>query len=228
MRIFEIFESINGEVTKNHQGSLCTFIRMAGCNFYEPVGKKPGCSYCDTKRSWRLTDGKEMKIKEIMIEVGNFDNQNITITGGEPLLQERELKKLVKALDDYQISIETNGSYKIPEWADVVCWVADWKGPSSGMRDRMDIKNFSNLTGMDFIKFVIVNEKDFLDAIEVVEIISESSICNSIPTFAFSPCMGMTGAIDPKTLIKLMAGSSILKKTGAILNYQIHKLIDVA
>ena len=38
MKVHSIFSSINGEISASHQGSLCTFIRLAGCNLK--------CSYC--------------------------------------------------------------------------------------------------------------------------------------------------------------------------------------
>lgn len=38
LRVNEIFSSINGEVCNFHQGSLCTFIRLQGCNL--------DCTYC--------------------------------------------------------------------------------------------------------------------------------------------------------------------------------------
>ena len=91
MRIHSIFKSINGEVNKYHQGSICIFIRLAGCSLR--------CKYCDTVQAQSPDSGKEMNIDEIINEVVKFKNcYRITITGGEPLLQEAELEELVDRL----------------------------------------------------------------------------------------------------------------------------------
>jgi len=220
LRVSEIFPSINGEVTSSYQGSLCTFIRLSGCLLK--------CSFCDTLRAQDLESGQEMTFKEILLKIKELGNSNITITGGEPLLQQRNLNKLITAIYDqnshHYISIETNGSIPIPEeWP--VCWVADWKGPSSGERDKMSIKNFKYLLGIDFIKFVIVNREDFDDAMMIVKSIFNKNSYS--PKFAFSACMGVKNAATPKQIIEWMQQEPKLKEEGAIFNLQIHKIIDI-
>ena len=96
MNVIEIFSSIEGEGTR--AGELCTFIRLAECNLR--------CSYCDTEYSF--TGGKEMSVEEIMQVVDGYGNYNVTITGGEPLLQ--DLTELLNVMNKYFVNIETNGS----------------------------------------------------------------------------------------------------------------------
>lgn len=78
-RVVEIFESINGEGKK--AGQLAIFIRFQRCNL--------NCSYCDTRWANRedapYVTMNEDEIYERVIASGI---KNVTITGGEPLLQE--------------------------------------------------------------------------------------------------------------------------------------------
>lgn len=162
-----------------------------------------------------------MTLEEIIEVVEGLGNKNITITGGEPLLQKDEIKKLLFEFEvfyDYCISIETNGSIPIPDWM-IDSWVVDWKGPSSAMREKMDLANFEALGEKDFVKFVIADFDDFIDALSVVESLSESGCY-----FAFSPSYGR---LDPIILASWMQKSPVLKEQGAILNLQLHKLLNL-
>ncbi|MFA5355241.1 MAG: radical SAM protein [Candidatus Paceibacterota bacterium] len=212
MKINSIFQSINGEVNAFHQGSLCTFIRFQGC----PLS----CRYCDTKYAQDPKGGKDMTSEEVIEEVGRLGNHNITITGGEPLYQEQALKNVTAGLEDkgYAISVETNGALYLPPNINV-SWVADWKGPSSGMRFQMELDNFLHISEKDFVKFVIEDEEDFSDALEVVRALSHRG-CK----FAFSPSFESLGPVD---LVSWMQQEKQLKDLGAILSWQIHKLINV-
>ena len=77
-KVAEIFESINGEGMK--AGELSVFIRFTGCNLC--------CSYCDTK--WANESDApylEMGLEEIVKKAQGYQVKNVTVTGGEPLLQ---------------------------------------------------------------------------------------------------------------------------------------------
>ena len=76
--VAETFLSINGEGTK--AGQLAFFIRFTGCNL--------GCGYCDTK--WASVPGAPhtpMTAETLYARLMESGAQNVTITGGEPLLQ---------------------------------------------------------------------------------------------------------------------------------------------
>ena len=73
--INEVFYSIQGEA--KNSGKPTVFIRTAGCPFR--------CSYCDTE--YAFTEGKQIKISEIIKLVEKFNTKYITVTGGEPLAQ---------------------------------------------------------------------------------------------------------------------------------------------
>lgn len=149
LNINEIFYSIDGEGKR--VGKLVGFIRLTGCNLR--------CSYCDTL--YAMNEGKLMAIESIANKV--FLYKNITITGGEPLMQ--DLHGLLKLLKNHSINIETNGSIDISDYLDYdnVFFTIDYKTPSSMMNDRMIEKNFKLLRPRDVLKFVVSNIED-LDA----------------------------------------------------------------
>ena len=182
---------------------------------------------CDTPRAQKITDGTVMALDEIVDETIKWRNRNVTITGGEPLIFEEELQGLCRLLrdEDFQVSVETNGTFEIPtrDWSPVHCWVADWKGPSSGERKRMSPKNFRHLLSHDVVKFVIGCSEDFDDALAAIEDINR--VVLEYPTYAFSP---MFGTIEPATVIRWMSSNLMLRKLGAVFSYQIHKAIGVS
>ncbi len=214
MKINQIFSSINGEVANCHQGSLCTFIRLQGCNL--------NCKYCDTLYAQNPNGGIEMIVNEVAKKAASFKNTNITITGGEPLLQYKEVMDLSKLLYDagFNISIETNGTFEMHSFPEIN-WVTDWKGPSSGMREKMNIANYRHLRKTDIIKFVIENRIDFDDAMDIIKGLENIGIHCKI---AFSPSFG---DIPPQILIEWMKKEKLLAERGAIFSYQIHKLLKL-
>ena len=222
MKVNQIFQSINGEICGCHQGSLCTFIRLAGCNLK--------CRACDTTYAQSPDSGIEMTIDEVAIDAAMFQNNNITITGGEPLLQIDEVIQVARKLMDngFFVSIETNGTFEMSHHTlEDVSWVADWKGPSSGMRNKMDISNYFYLDNRDFIKFVIADMSDFVDAMRMIYGLRKAKGSDSsklFPKFAFSPSFG---EMDPVLLIEWMKQEPFLKNSGAIMSYQLHKILKL-
>ena len=210
MRIYSIFSSIDGEVNAHHQGRLTTFIRFAGCNFYENP-----CSYCDTGYAQHPESGVEMSVGEVMEKVGNLPANKVTITGGEPLYQAEALYNLTKTLyfKNYYVSVETNGSKPI-QGHGVGCWIMDYKLPSSGMKSRMMWENFEFLTAKDFVKFVVMDRGDYEKALEVM---IEMKGRNCHTGFAFSPVFQV---LDPNLLIKWLYEDGV---PDVIVNLQLHK-----
>jgi 7-carboxy-7-deazaguanine synthase len=226
MYINSIYAGINGEVSLLGQGSLCTFIRLQGCNL--------SCKYCDTKKSQKLDKLKAEFYSPEQIYLYINDNifpKNFTITGGEPLTQKTELLSLVRMLKRYVgsviVSVETNGSLMVNPSEYVDSWVVDWKAPSSGMRDNMKLDNFAFLGKNDFIKFTIKDKYDFDDAVGVI---SKTFRGEHSPKYAFSPQVSKhpDEDIPKKVLIDWMLRSRICVDVKAILNLQIHKIIGVA
>lgn len=160
MLISEIFDSIDGEGVR--AGSLCTFIRVFGCNLR--------CSYCDSmyavEEKYSDIPPKNMSVNEIMARV-NRNYKRVTLTGGEPLLFPESIK-LVDSLCEfgYEVNIETNGSCDIVAFRDLVrnnenlFFTIDFKLPSSNEMYSMRLSNFDNLKKNDVLKFVIGSEED--------------------------------------------------------------------
>lgn len=98
----EAFVSINGEGTR--AGELAVFLRFCGCNL--------ACSFCDT--TWANqpdVPSKQVTAEELVAYVQKTGVRNVTLTGGEPLLQPG-IEILITELCalGYQVEIETNGS----------------------------------------------------------------------------------------------------------------------
>lgn len=103
--IIEMFKSIQGEGI--HIGVPSIFIRFSGCNL--------NCNFCDTKYSWD-EEGKYSINDTIKFINDNPKYQHIVITGGEPLLYQDDLIRILKYFDadstEITYTIETNGTIK--------------------------------------------------------------------------------------------------------------------
>ena len=158
MIVNEIFLSIQGE--GKEIGLPTVFVRLTGCNLR--------CSWCDTK--YAFTEGKEMKIQDIMEEVERYGIKRVCLTGGEPLLQEGSRILMKELLDKgYHIVLETNGSLPIDAVDERVLISMDWKTPSSREQDKMLESNLKYLKKKDQLKFVIADEGDYRYALHIIE-----------------------------------------------------------
>src|SRR6202140_2248913 len=100
MQITEIYKSIQGEST--YAGLPCVFVRLTGCNLR--------CSWCDSEYTFQ--GGRKMAVEEVLDEVSRLSPGGLVeITGGEPLLQERDVVPLMQHLLDegYKVLLETGG-----------------------------------------------------------------------------------------------------------------------
>lgn len=86
-------------------GVPCTFVRMNACDV--------GCSWCDTKYTWKRRVEFEMETMEVIKVVDKMSHwPYIVISGGEPLNQDPEgLSELLNKLaESYHVTIETSGT----------------------------------------------------------------------------------------------------------------------
>lgn len=211
-KVVEKFISINGEGKLS--GQLALFIRFAGCNL--------DCSYCDTK--WANEEDVKFSLmtkEEIYDHIKESEVKNITLTGGEPLLQEGmlELLKLLSKDQEISIEIETNGSVDIKEFAAIETnpprFTMDYKLPSSLMEDKMLTENFNYLTEQDTIKFVVGSSSDLERAKKIIdeyELTKKASVYLS-PVF---------GQIEMNDMVEFMKQN---KMNGVTLQIQLHKVI---
>ena len=178
MLVNEVFSSIQGEGPD--AGLPATFLRLAECNIR--------CSFCDTKYAFQ--DGEEMMLSEVWARLMK-GTKFIVVSGGEPLLQEEELGKLVNLMrkQHYYFAIETNGTLSRPSWWRKAVWDVDFKCPSSG------VKCFKNewlsIGEKNRLKFVVSDKNDFEFVLRVVEMARHYELC---PQLLVSPMIPIEGA----------------------------------
>lgn len=208
MKVIELFLSVNGEGLKS--GELATFVRFAGCNLR--------CPYCDTKYSYENPKYIEMSIDEIISKIGSFKAYNVTLTGGEPLIQ-KDIDILIKKLSDkgYRVELETNGSVDISKYVGLkgVVFTLDYKGPTSLMEDKMLLENYKYLTKNDVVKFVCGSTKDLEKARDIILKYKLDEITNPFLSPVF-------GEISLEGMVDFMKENNL---NHVRLQLQIHKII---
>lgn len=208
--VVEKFVSINGEGTK--AGELAVFIRFRKCNL--------SCSYCDTKwANGDLSPATEMTAEEIAAYVKSTGVKNVTLTGGEPLLQ-KDIAKLIELLFDNgnEIEIETNGSISIKELSKMEkrpSFTLDYKLPSSLMEDKMLTENYEYLSSCDTVKLVAGSNEDLNRALEIITKFSLLDKCHVYLSPVF-------GKINPSDMVDFMKAHNL---NGVRLQLQLHKFI---
>lgn len=209
--IAEKFISINGEGRR--AGQLAVFIRFFGCNLR--------CSYCDTAWAWSFDKpGEKLSAEEIYQFIKQTGVINVTLTGGEPLLQPgiMELLGLLAADSALSVEIETNGSQLLePVLAldNRPILTVDYKLPSSGMESKMRPEELTKLDKHDVVKFVCGSQVDLQRAANVI---SELQLISSTNVY-LSP---VWGAIDALAIVEFMKGNRL---NGVNLQLQLHKFI---
>ncbi len=114
----EVFASVQGEGVS--MGTPSTFVRLALCNLR--------CTWCDTAYTWdwerfdRASSTLELSPAEVAGAVRRLPPRNVVLTGGEPLLQRRQLVPLVEELraEGYRFEMETNGTIGPGELAGLI------------------------------------------------------------------------------------------------------------
>ncbi|MBS72528.1 MAG: 7-carboxy-7-deazaguanine synthase [Thermoplasmata archaeon] len=105
--VVEIFHSVQGE--GYHVGTPSIFIRFGGCNL--------ACEWCDTE----FDKWENLKLRQIIDVLQQWNCNRIVLTGGEPALQDLATIYNILHPMGYNIAIETNGTIEIPEG--VVDWI---------------------------------------------------------------------------------------------------------
>jgi len=152
MRVSEIFYSIQGEGP--FIGRPAVFIRLQGCNLR--CTKNSVGWDCDTQYAWDFSGGMEISVDRVVDIVKQYHCSHIVITGGEPMLQQREVIELIKRLDGYTIEIETNGTIPLdPDFP--VEKVRLNVSPKPHAPIRPEYIRYASC-----LKFVIASEKDLV------------------------------------------------------------------
>lgn len=211
--IIEKFLSIDGEGPTS--GELATFIRFQGCNLR--------CSWCDTTYSWNKENTSEvLTAEEIYKYIKENKVTNVTLTGGEPLIQKNihELLELLNSDDNLKVHIETNGAVNIGPFKNKfiknnISYIVDFKLPSSNMMDRMDFNNLSIVESNDVYKFVIGSKEDLEIAYEIICKYNLTSKC-------FVYLSPVSGNIEMQEIVEFMKDKNLNKVR---LQVQLHKII---
>ena len=219
MQITEIYKSLQGEST--HAGLPCLFVRLTGCNLR--------CSWCDSE--YAFYGGRKMTPEEVFAEVEQLSPNGglVEITGGEPMLQEREVVPLMRRLVEggYQVLLETSGERPLERVPAGVIKIVDVKCPNSGEPDTFRMENLETLSDRDEIKFVLSDRADYEFARDFTQ---RHNLAKRVNAVLFSPAFRKeaTGArdsshclLDPQELADWMVTDSVPARLGL----QLHKFI---
>jgi len=219
MQISEIYKSLQGEST--YAGLACVFVRLTGCNLR--------CTWCDSEFSFH--GGRKMPLEEVLAEVARLSPTGglVEITGGEPMLQEREVIPLMEQLldADYQVLLETSGERPLARVPKQVVKIVDVKCPHSGEPNTFALENLEALRPHDELKFVLADRTDYEFARDFV---LSHDLAERVNAILFSPAFekSASGArdtshclLDPQELAQWILADNV----PARLSLQIHKLI---
>ncbi len=196
LRVSEIFSSVQGEGPS--LGTPAVFLRLAICNLH--------CWYCDTKYTWLYNskalervqseikrlgveqppadlkvynvdeEAKEMTLNQVFDEVSRSNLHRMVLTGGEPMLQQKALVPLLRALKeraDFLVEVETSGT--IMPQHDMISLVDQWnvspKIESSGnplnAREKSSVLSLFSRLPNAYFKFVVQSAID-MNEIEIL------------------------------------------------------------
>ncbi len=203
LRVSEIFASIQGETS--YVGLPFSFVRLSGCNLR--------CLYCDTTHAY--DGGEELPLDDVVSRATVFGIRRVTVTGGEPLLQEEAPELVTALLDlDHTVLVETNGTVPLSLVDPRAVRIMDVKCPGSGEAGKTLWENFACLTARDEVKFVVSSEEDYRFAREVIRKYGKERPFHSLLSPAF-------GLLPPEQLAGWMVGDAI----DARFQLQLHKRV---
>ena len=221
MQITEIYKSLQGE--SSWAGLPCIFVRLTGCNLR--------CRWCDSE--YTFTGGVRMTLEAVEREVQRLSAGPrlplIEITGGEPMLQARELVPLMWRLLDrgYTVLLETSGERPLAQVPPEVVKIVDVKCPHSGAANTFRMENLQALGQRDELKFVLSDRADYDFA---RDFIARHELAARVHAVILSPAFRQdaNGArdvshclLDPRQLADWMLEDALPARLGL----QIHKFI---
>jgi len=215
MQITEIYSSIQGE--SSFAGLPCIFVRLTGCNLR--------CDWCDSE--YTFTGGMKMTLDQVLSEIRRLAPVTLLeITGGEPMLQQREVIPLMQQLitSGYTVLLETSGERPLAEVPAQVIKIVDVKCPDSGEGDSFDLANLEALTPHDELKFVLSSRGDYEFARDFLR--QHAPVASAIFSPAFrKDARGSRDAsnclLDPQQLAEWILADGLRVRLGL----QLHKFI---
>ncbi len=219
MYLIELYKSVQGESSLT--GVPCIFVRLAGCNLR--------CAWCDSE--YTFTGGKPYGADEIVAEIKTLQPcPLIEFTGGEPMLQARELLPLMQRLLDagYTLMMETSGERLLADVPKAVHKIVDVKCPGAGSAaNSFRMENLAALTPNDEVKFVLSDRADYEFARDFIREHDLAAKCGGVllsPAFSKTPSdvrSTENATLDPRLVVEWMLADGL----PARLSLQIHKYI---
>jgi 7-carboxy-7-deazaguanine synthase len=218
MQITEIYRSIQGE--SSFAGLPCIFVRLTACNLR--------CAWCDSE--YTFTGGRKMTSEEVEQEVIRLAPSGLVeFTGGEPMLQERELVPLMERLlaRGYTLLLETSGERPLEHVPQAVHKIVDVKCPGSGEGGSFRQSNLNSFTPKDEVKFVLAGREDYEFARDFMR---AHALDQKVGDVIFSPAFFRTPTserntsncqLDPLALAQWILEDNLNVRLGL----QIHKFI---
>ena len=221
MHLIELYKSVQGEST--FAGVPCIFVRLAGCNLR--------CAWCDSV--YTFSGGTPYTTERILAEIEALAPcKLVEFTGGEPMLQARELLPLMGTLLErgYELMIETSGERPLADVPEAVHKIVDVKCPGAGAAaNSFRMENLDALTKRDEVKFAVLSAGR-LDYEFARDFIREHALETRVkavllsPTFRQSPSPLRTAdnmELDPRLVVEWMLEDGL----PARLSLQIHKFV---
>jgi 7-carboxy-7-deazaguanine synthase len=219
VQITEIYKSIQGE--SSYAGLPCVFVRLTACNLR--------CRWCDSE--YTFSGGRRMTVEQVLRETERAAGpcRMVEITGGEPMLQEREAVPLMQELlaRGYTVLLETSGERPLARVPGAVVKIVDVKCPDSGAAESFRMENLQALGPADEVKFVLSGRADYEFARDFVR---ENGLAQKSGTVIFSPAFRQqaSGArdashclLDPRDLAQWILEDGLPVRLGL----QLHKFI---
>lgn len=164
-----VFFSLQGE--GQSIGKPAVFLRLHFCNLQ--------CSWCDTRYTWDRSisqfwqEAQDWSIEQAVAKITRFPVRRLIVTGGEPLLQQRNVANLLQQMPDWDVEIETTGTIEpLPELQERVQFNVSPKLENSGnlrvARYRSQALRILNGLPATSFKFVVQSPADFGEIDEVV------------------------------------------------------------
>jgi len=219
MHLIELYKSVQGE--SSFTGVPCIFVRLAGCNLR--------CAWCDSE--YTFTGGQPFTADEIIAQITTLQPcPLIEFTGGEPMLQHKELLPLMHRLLalNYNLMMETSGERPLAAVPKAVHKIVDVKCPGAGSAaNSFHLPNLEALTKNDEVKFVLSHRADYEFARDFIRTHALAEKCGSIllsPAFSKTPTDQRStenATLDPRLVVEWMLADGLPTR----LSLQIHKYI---
>ena len=155
-------------------GRLTAILRLGRCNL--------ACEFCDTQFTWNwetydpAQELHDLTVDDVVARLDRIDAGMVVVTGGEPLLQQRQLSPVLAELkrSGRRVEIETAGTIApaLPEGL-VDQWNVSPKLANSGnpleRRYKPDVLQAFEATGRAVFKFVACEPSDLEEVAAIVE-----------------------------------------------------------